>query len=73
MYMYRSIRWRSVDLYSDNNGKGEDSDTEDRQLNEPASDVLEEEEWVVEEGQGAGDPLRCRSWIDDLLQHRQTP
>ncbi|KAJ8541273.1 hypothetical protein K7X08_002089 [Anisodus acutangulus] len=40
-------------------GERKDSDKEDRQFDEQASDVLEEEKRIVEEGEGASDPVRC--------------
>lgn len=53
------------------NGKREDCDPEDRQLDEQAGDVLKEAERPAEESEGARDPLRCWSRSHHLLQHRE--
>ena len=52
------------------NGARQDSDPSDRQLHEPAGDFLEAAERDLQEGQGAGYPLRCWGWPRHLLQHR---
>lgn len=50
-------------------GEREDSDKEDRQLDEQTSHVFQEEEWVVEESQGVGNPMRRGGRSHHLLQH----
>ena len=56
----------------DEDGEGEDCDQADRQLDEPAGHLLQEEERAAEEGQGALHPLRCGGRPHHLLKHRQT-
>ena len=52
-------------------GKGEDRDQEDRELDEPAGDLLEEEERDHEKGQGDFHSLQCQGLPRRLLQLRQ--
>ncbi|MCD7445781.1 hypothetical protein HAX54_000019 [Datura stramonium] len=54
---------------SGRDGERKDNDKEDRQFNEQASDVLEEKEWIVEESEGASDPVRRGGWSHHLLQY----
>lgn len=52
-------------------GEGKDCDKKDRQFDEQASDVLKAEEWIAEEGERAGDPVRRGGRSHNLLQHWQ--
>lgn len=50
-------------------GEREDRDKEDREFDEPAGDLLQEEERIAQEGEGDHCSLRCRGLPRSLLSY----